>query len=221
MSEQQPKRTKGLNAKAPEFSPQQQQQQPGISVVWVKPRPAGANRKPQEAAPEPRPEQVDLVITHAYCMDGFGAILAAHLFWKQRSYATIVEQQSLQDPPQEPAYFYMRHKYQEKDLPDVRGRHVAIFDYSLPAYLMQRVHRDAASYVLWDHHYTARQELGRLTAAGVPRWPNCHFDMERSGAMLAWHFFFGQTAQAPTFIHYMQVRMRAYAVYTLLRVTGS
>lgn len=108
-----------------------------------------------------------LVIYHAQCADGFTAA------WVARR------------------HFLLRHGV-EPELhaahygsapPDVAGRCVAIVDFSYPRETLIAMHAAAESLIVLDHHRTAQADLDGL--------PFCLFDMERSGAGLAWDHYFG------------------------------
>lgn len=62
--------------------------------------------------------------------------------------------------------------------PDVTGRDVLILDFSYPRETLERLHSEAASLVVLDHHRSAAADLRGL--------PYCRFDMKRSGAQLTW-----------------------------------
>jgi nanoRNase/pAp phosphatase (c-di-AMP/oligoRNAs hydrolase) len=66
--------------------------------------------------------------------------------------------------------------------PDVLGREVYIVDFSYSRTVMEDLNADAASLVCLDHHKTAEEELKGL--------PYCVFDMDRSGARMAWDYWF-------------------------------
>lgn len=100
-----------------------------------------------------------LVIYHGGCADGF---TAAWVFKTLR--------------PELQAVFHPG-RYGEPP-PDVRGKHVYVFDFSYPRATLVRMHAEAASLLVLDHHKTAQADLEGL--------PFCVFDMERSGAGLAW-----------------------------------
>lgn len=93
--------------------------------------------------PIPSPETVDLVIYHAACNDGFTAAWAA---WK------VVGDR---------AEFHKR-QYGE-DPPDVRGKNVAIVDFSFPRKVLEQMAKDANSLVVLDHHRSAKKDLGPST----------------------------------------------------------
>lgn len=88
--------------------------------------------------------------------------------------------------------------------PDVTGRHVVVVDFSYPATVLTAMAWWAASVVVLDHHKTAQEglagfplppksaaEWGLEVAGRGPRGvPRVLFDMNRSGAGLAWDWFF-------------------------------
>ena len=62
------------------------------------------------------------------------------------------------------------------------GSRIYILDFSYPLETMLELHRRHESVILLDHHETAREDLeGRV--------PDCHFDLERSGATIAWEYW--------------------------------
>lgn len=136
--------------------------------------------RPDKADPHP------LVIYHGKCPDGFGAALAAWMYFEGRG-----------------EYLGVNHGKITSidDLPALEGRAVYILDFSFEASLMQAIDERAAKLVLLDHHQSAADKLGRFQCrCGV-----VHFDMTQSGAMLSWRFFFPDQA-APDLIRFIQDR---------------
>lgn len=123
------------------------------------------------------PSAVNLVIYHADCSDGFGAAYSA---WKL-----------LGDRAQ-----YHAAKYNEPP-PNVRGRNVAILDFSYDNATTKRLVKEANSLIVIDHHKSAMVELHDVSCT--------HFDMTHSGAMLAWKFFH-PGKEAPRMIKYIEDR---------------
>lgn len=121
---------------------------------------------------------VDMVIYHANCVDGFTAAWAA---WRRWPEAEFVPAQYGDDPP------------------DVEGRDVIIVDFSYPRETLRRM-RDGLSMAntiqVFDHHKTAQSDLESLDF--------CTFDMERSGAGLAWDELIG--GKRPPLIDYVEDR---------------
>jgi oligoribonuclease NrnB/cAMP/cGMP phosphodiesterase (DHH superfamily) len=136
----------------------------------------------QPAKDDPNP----LVIYHGNCPDGFGAALAAWLYFEGQG-----------------EYLGVSHGKvnQIEDLPPLAGRAVYILDFSFEASLMQGIDEQAAKLVMLDHHKSAADKLGQFKCrCGV-----VHFDMSQSGAMLSWKFFFPDRP-VPDLVRYVQDR---------------
>ena len=104
-----------------------------------------------------------MIIVHHPCHDGNAAAWVAHRYYGGE--CEIVRCTTYGQAP-----------------PDVKGRTVLIFDFSWSRDTMIAMHADAASIELYDHHKSARDDLEGLS------WAT--FDMERSGAQLAWDRFY-------------------------------
>ena len=103
-----------------------------------------------------------LCVFHGKCADGLGALWA------------VVRRFGMENV--EPfAGFYGR------PAPDVTGRKVVMVDFSYSRDVMEDLVAKAESFICLDHHESARDAL-----AGIP---GCHFDMTRSGAVMAWEHF--------------------------------
>ena len=125
------------------------------------------------------------VVYHDRCADGFGAAWATH--------------NAIGDEHQNRYVQYHPRSYGQ-DPPDVEpGDTVHIFDFSFPLETMLKLSETCPGQVfLVDHHESAREALeGRV--------PNCRFDTEHSGAVLAWQFWFGP-APVPRLLQYIQDR---------------
>jgi len=107
------------------------------------------------------PSNIDLVIYHKGCTDGFGSAWAA---WKL-----------LGDRAE-----YHAAKYGESP-PDVKGKNVVVLDFSYDNATTKRLIQEAKGFLVIDHHKSAMVELHDVSCT--------HFDMTHSGAMLAWKFF--------------------------------
>lgn len=124
------------------------------------------------------PASINCVIYHASCNDGMGAAYAA---WKLLG--------------NKAEYIPCRHG---GDLPDVKGKRVAVLDFSFDNKTTKRQIEDAEAYILIDHHKSAVIELHDLSQYTM-------FDLNKSGAMLAWEFFH-PGKEPPKFIQYIQDR---------------
>ena len=123
------------------------------------------------------PASIDLVIYHAKCSDGFGAAWSA---WKLLGNKSEYYAATHGDPP-----------------PDVKGKNVAILDFSYSNATTKQMIEDAENLIIIDHHKSAMVELHDVT--------NTIFDMKHSGAMLSWNFFH-PGKEPPKFIRYIEDR---------------
>lgn len=113
------------------------------------------------------PSQPLLCIYHADCLDGFTAAWAV---WKRFPDTEFVAGH-YQDPP-----------------PDCTGREVVMVDFSYKRPVLLDIAAQAKSVMILDHHKSAEAELIDLPANVI-----AEFDMERSGAMMAWiHYHPGE-----------------------------
>lgn len=106
-----------------------------------------------------------LIIYHGNCIDGFTAAWALARSGKPWNEAELF-----------PA------KY-GGELPDVRGRDVVMVDFCVPRDRLLGLEKQASTFMVFDHHETAQEACQGLDF--------CIFDMERSGAGLAWDFSMG------------------------------
>ena len=109
----------------------------------------------------------------------------------------------------------------QKEPPPHEGRDVIFVDFSYKRPVLDAMAKVARSILILDHHKTAAEDLADIPAA--PSWDRWKvwddpvldtgvgayrraaiFDMERSGAALAWDYFVG--GPRPTFIEYIQDR---------------
>jgi len=123
------------------------------------------------------PSQVNCIIYHADCTDGFGAAYAA---WKLLGNKAEYHACKHGSPP-----------------PDVQGKVVAILDFSFDNATTKQMIQDAAGLIVIDHHKSAMIELHDIS--------NTRFDLAHSGANLAWGFFH-PGKEAPKFLNYIEDR---------------
>jgi oligoribonuclease NrnB/cAMP/cGMP phosphodiesterase (DHH superfamily) len=120
-----------------------------------------------------------MVIYHGGCFDGFGAAWAFWRFYGEGPHIEYV-----------PAWY-------GSDPPDVTGKDVFLVDFSYPREVLEELHRKSKSLLVLDHHKTAEAELRGL--------PWAQFDMERSGAGMAWDHLFGGESR-PWLVNYLEDR---------------
>jgi oligoribonuclease NrnB/cAMP/cGMP phosphodiesterase (DHH superfamily) len=96
---------------------------------------------------------------------------------------------------------FIATSYQEPP-PDVTGRNVILVDFSYKRPILEEMHAKANTLRVYDHHKTAEEDLRGLDY--------CIFDMDRSGARLAWDYLycspFGGKEEAPWLVQYVEDR---------------
>lgn len=118
-----------------------------------------------------------LCIFHASCDDGFAAAWCV-----RKRFGDGVE--------------FFPGVYQ-KAPPDVTGRDVVMVDFSYKRPVIEEMISKAASLTILDHHKTAEADLKDIDT-------NVVFDMNRSGAGIAWDYFHKEPR--PEFINYIEDR---------------
>lgn len=81
--------------------------------------------------------------------------------------------------------------------PDVTNKEVYIIDFSFKRPILEEMRARAKSLVILDHHKTAEEAL--------KNFPGAIFDMNRSGAGLAWDYFFPNIPR-PDLVNYVEDR---------------
>lgn len=133
--------------------------------------------------------QPDILIFHDNCDDGFAAAWAVHKKWGD-------------------AVEFMASNY-GRPLPDfdANGKDVLIADFSIPPEQCEDVVNRGGRIVMLDHHKTAEEKLSAMHKVVRPTYQNIgrlfdrmtgtwresvlvEFDMNRSGARMAWDFAF-------------------------------
>ena len=118
------------------------------------------------------------VLYHANCIDGFtGAWVARKVLGDGASYIPIYFGNSVEKLPPEAEAIMIDCAYSREDILSLRGK-------------IKRL-------AVLDHHVTHMEALEGL--------PDTVFDMNKSGAMLAWNYFMPRT-EAPLLVKYVQDR---------------
>ena len=107
-----------------------------------------------------------ICIYHSHCIDGFGAAWAVHRALGDR----------------EVEYFPGVHQMPP---PDVTGQRVILVDFSYKRPVLLEMASQAESILILDHHLSARDDL-----VDLPSNVTAHFDLDHSGAILAWQHYF-------------------------------
>jgi oligoribonuclease NrnB/cAMP/cGMP phosphodiesterase (DHH superfamily) len=103
-----------------------------------------------------------IVIYHGYCSDGLAAAWAFHHVMPEAIFHPAIHDGALP--------------------PNVENAEVYVLDYAYDRKIMLDIKARAKSLVVLDHHKSAMEQLGDLDF--------CMFDMNRSGAGMAWDYLF-------------------------------
>lgn len=117
------------------------------------------------------------VLYHSNCYDGFGAAFAA---WKRFGDTA--------------KYLPVSYGYPPPPTPD--ASHIYILDFSYPLDVLLGLVNQGSPVTVIDHHKTAKENLN--AALGVHSHLHTIFDMEKSGALLAWEYFHQYQAEEPS-----------------------
>jgi oligoribonuclease NrnB/cAMP/cGMP phosphodiesterase (DHH superfamily) len=120
----------------------------------------------------PRVTKIDVCIYHSGCSDGFGAAWAVYKKFGAENVEYL------------PGTHANKAGEEEYWLEKVRGKHVVCYDFSFSYKLTEKLQAEAATFKVIDHHLSAQKELGGLDY--------CYFNMDKSGAVLAWESVFYQ-----------------------------
>lgn len=121
----------------------------------------------------------NLCIYHGNCADGFGAA------W--------VVRKAIEDIEFHPGVY-------QAQPPDVTGKSVWMVDFSYKRPVLIEMAKTAKEIIILDHHKTAAEDL-----VDLPSNVYCDFDMERSGAMITWDYFFPDV-EPPQLLKHIQDR---------------
>ncbi len=88
-----------------------------------------------------------------------------------------------------------------KPIPDVTGKDVIAVDFAFSVEDTQRIEQQAKSLLVLDHHVTSQNKFKGYQC--LCHSTKLHFDMNHSGAMLAWNYLNGN-APAPWFIQHIE-----------------
>lgn len=132
--------------------------------------------------PMPSPSN-DLIIYHGNCADGFMAATILRKFLRDQGRDPEMVAGVYQQPP-----------------PDCEQKDVIVVDFSYKRPVMAEILVAANTVVILDHHKTAIEDL-----EGLEGFYDKVFDLEKSGAMLAWEYCYPDT-MPPDIVTFIQDR---------------
>jgi oligoribonuclease NrnB/cAMP/cGMP phosphodiesterase (DHH superfamily) len=127
----------------------------------------------------------NLVLYHYPCLDGFTAAWVAYKFFGDNA-----------------EYRPANYAKEPVTIDDVAGRIVYLLDFSMKADVLRNLARYAHRIIILDHHHSAEANIKPLLADGTIEG---EFDMTRSGALMAWDYFFPHE-EPPAFVEYVSDR---------------
>lgn len=132
------------------------------------------------------PSEVDFVIYHGNCSDGFTSALAAYEYFKPTN---GINKNGIH------VEYYAASFYNSP--PNVANRNVLICDFSYKYVQMIEMMKSAKKLIILDHHKSAEKELENIQ----PK--NKIFRMDHSGAYITWKYFYPDN-DVPLFVKYVE-----------------
>jgi oligoribonuclease NrnB/cAMP/cGMP phosphodiesterase (DHH superfamily) len=126
-----------------------------------------------------QPNQVNMIIYHGGCHDGFSAAWVGH---------TILGDKC--------EYIGVTHLV--KEIPNgIDGKNILMVDFSFDAEKCAEIAKRANKFIILDHHITAKETLSKFKFA--------HFDINKSGVTLTWEYFH-PNEPVPDFLRCIETR---------------
>jgi uncharacterized protein len=128
------------------------------------------------------PEEVEVVVYHFPCPDGFAAAMIAYAFNPNIQFFGVNHDQ----------IEYMQHKLENKN--------VLFLDIAPKLSVLEKFGHLMRKYVILDHHISAMNECLNIHVS------NKVFDMDHSGCMLSWFYFSKQSSYVPYLLKAVEAR---------------
>lgn len=132
------------------------------------------------------PEDINFVIYHGKCTDGFTSAMCCW-YWRKQKGLSVNEDEIT---------FYPAHHGSSP--PDVSGKNVLLCDFTYKKDPLNIMLLQANKLLILDHHKTAQSELDEVPVE------NKVFDMNHCGAYITWRYFFGYDIPVPRMITYVE-----------------
>ena len=128
-----------------------------------------------------KPSDINVVLYHSPCVDGFGSAFAAMHYFKIHNIHNV-------------RFIPCSHG---KSPPDLLNQNVLICDFSYKYPILENILSSCKNLLILDHHLTAQNDLVKIPEK------NKVFVMNHSGAYITWSYFFGENT-VPLFIRYIE-----------------
>ena len=139
-------------------------------------------------------KNIDAVLYHGKCTDGFASAFCVWLYSKQ-NYEIDVANKIEYIPCTHSTNTVLEDKFIQK----LTGKNILMCDFSYKYDLLVQIIEVANSFMILDHHKTAELDLDKIPSELKV------FDMKRSGAVITWNFLFPDT-QLPKVLQHVQDR---------------
>jgi Predicted phosphohydrolase (DHH superfamily) len=133
-----------------------------------------------------KPDDIDYVIYHASCVDGFGSAYVAESYLRRKCPG--------RDVTYVPAIY---NKTTIGSLPNYKNKNVLICDFSFKCSDLKKIIKQTNSFIILDHHRTSEEDLKDIH----PKYKI--FDMNHSGIYLTWRYFY-RDQSIPMMVSYIE-----------------
>jgi len=127
-----------------------------------------------------KPQNIDIVIFHNVCMDGFASAFVAQLYLHSMDIKPKLIPKSLDGKP--------------LIIEDIKNKNILMVDIVCENY--EDIYKNCNSLIILDHHKTNKDKLYGKNYA--------YFDMNKSGVGMAWEYFYN--TEMPLFLECIQDR---------------
>lgn len=159
------------------------------------------------------PNEVDCVVYHSRCGDGFGG---AYTFWRYLkengvnvgTSATTLACNDDDDERGDVLFIPYSHLndasyVRQNIIPHLKDRNVVYVDVCPKDELFEEMLQTPTRAIVLDHHESALKTTEKFNKEFV--FERCHIDQTHSGAIIAWQYCY-PTTETPTFLQYIEDR---------------
>lgn len=140
-------------------------------------------------------DQIDLVIYHANCADGYGGAFCVWYYYKNKYGINNANNIRYLPSTYDKNKQTLNNNFYKKFI----DKNVIIIDFSYKSDIMKEIMKIANSVMILDHHISAMEDL-----KPIPEKFKI-YDLKKSGAVIAWNYFFGDE-KIPQVLLYIQDR---------------
>lgn len=140
-------------------------------------------------------KNIDIVLYHGSCPDGFGSAFIVWYYYKKN-----FDSERAKSISYIPCYYLKKDQQLTNDyLQKLSGKNILMCDFSYSYSELVRIIGVCKSFIILDHHKTAEENLKNIP-------PHLKiFDMKRSGVGITWNFMFDDQP-LPNFLAHIQDR---------------